>query len=129
MFKLYDTYGFPMDLIGEACREQGMAVDESGVQSGHRGTDGTVRGRPADFESETLRAGIVALDQRIVPKAGKLELAGERPTVIQSEFVGYQNLESIEVLRGDPEREINQLKKQSEGEEVELVFDKTPILS
>src|SRR5574341_1076545 len=32
VFKLYDTYGFPMDLISEACREQGMAVDEAGFQ-------------------------------------------------------------------------------------------------
>ncbi len=32
VFKLYDTYGFPMDLIAEACREQGMAVDEAGFQ-------------------------------------------------------------------------------------------------
>src|SRR5262245_53380113 len=32
LFKLYDTYGFPMDLIGEACREQGMTLDEAGFE-------------------------------------------------------------------------------------------------
>src|SRR5690349_9876322 len=33
VFKLYDTYGFPMDLITEACREQGMTVDEPGFNA------------------------------------------------------------------------------------------------
>ena len=33
VFKLYDTYGFPMDLITEASREQGMTVDEAGFDA------------------------------------------------------------------------------------------------
>ena len=33
VFKLYDTYGFPMDLITEACREQGLTVDEAGFDA------------------------------------------------------------------------------------------------
>src|ERR1044072_5820661 len=34
VFKLYDTYGFLMDLITEACREQGsMTVDEAGFEA------------------------------------------------------------------------------------------------
>ncbi|HEU5202020.1 MAG TPA: alanine--tRNA ligase, partial [Nitrospira sp.] len=33
VFKLYDTYGFPMDLITEACREQGMTVDQQGFDA------------------------------------------------------------------------------------------------
>lgn len=36
IFKLYDTYGFPMDLIAEACREQDIRLDETGFEAGYR---------------------------------------------------------------------------------------------
>ena len=29
-FKLHDTYGFPLDLSGDVCRERGLSVDEAG---------------------------------------------------------------------------------------------------
>ena len=29
-FKLHDTYGFPLDLSGDVCRERGLSVDETG---------------------------------------------------------------------------------------------------
>ncbi|MCK6432666.1 MAG: alanine--tRNA ligase [Burkholderiaceae bacterium] len=32
-FKLHDTFGFPVDLTGDVCRERGVAVDEAGFQA------------------------------------------------------------------------------------------------
>ncbi|WP_280190379.1 alanine--tRNA ligase [Delftia sp. PS-11] len=32
-FKLHDTYGFPLDLTNDVCRERGVGVDEAGFQS------------------------------------------------------------------------------------------------
>jgi len=32
-FKLYDTYGFPLDLTADVCRERGVAVDERGFET------------------------------------------------------------------------------------------------
>ena len=32
-FKLHDTYGFPLDLSADVCRERGLAVDEAGFHS------------------------------------------------------------------------------------------------
>lgn len=31
-FKLYDTYGFPLDLTADVCRERGIAIDEAGFE-------------------------------------------------------------------------------------------------
>ncbi|MCU0969543.1 MAG: alanine--tRNA ligase, partial [Rubrivivax sp.] len=32
-FKLHDTFGFPLDLTADVCRERGVTVDEAGFQS------------------------------------------------------------------------------------------------
>ena len=32
-FKLHDTYGFPLDLTADVCRERGVSVDEPGFQA------------------------------------------------------------------------------------------------
>lgn len=29
-FKLYDTYGFPLDLTADVCRERNIRIDEEG---------------------------------------------------------------------------------------------------
>ena len=32
-FKLHDTFGFPVDLTGDVCRERGVSVDEAGFEA------------------------------------------------------------------------------------------------
>ena len=63
VFKLYDTYGFPVDLTADIARERGLSVDEPGFEAAMTGqreraraaskfgvaADGTVR---TDVESE-----------------------------------------------------------------------------
>ena len=108
VFKLYDTYGFPMDLMAEACREQGMTLDEAGFDQAIEEQRNRAR-RTGGFEQETTRPAVS-------------ELAGR---VGATKFIGYDRLESESlvqaILKGD-----RLVKEAAEGDEVELVLDVTP---
>jgi len=108
VFKLYDTYGFPMDLIGEACREQGMTVDEPGFEAAIEEQRNRAR-KTGGFEQETARPAVAELAKRLGTTT----------------FIGYDRLESNSVLhailRGD-----RLVKEAVEGDEVEVVLDVTP---
>jgi alanyl-tRNA synthetase len=108
VFKLYDTYGFPMDLMGEACREQGMTLDEAGFDQAIEEQRTRAR-KTGGFEQETARPAVAEL-------AGRLGA---------TKFVGYERLESESlvqaILKGD-----RLVKEAAEGDEVELVLDVTP---
>ena len=108
VFKLYDTYGFPLDLIGEACREQGMTLDEAGFDQAIEEQRNRAR-KTGGFEQETARPAVA-------------ELAGRLGT---TKFIGYDRLESDSIvqaiLKGD-----RLVKEAAEGDEVELVLDVTP---
>ncbi|MDE3050662.1 MAG: alanine--tRNA ligase, partial [Nitrospirota bacterium] len=108
VFKLYDTYGFPMDLMGEACREQGMTLDEAGFDQAIEEQRNRAR-KTGGFEQETARPALA-------------ELAGRLGT---TKFIGYDRLESDSlvqaILKGD-----RLVKEAAEGDDVELVLDVTP---
>ncbi len=108
VFKLYDTYGFPMDLIGEACREQGLTVDEQGFDAAIEEQRNRAR-KTGGFEQETARPAVGELAKRLGATT----------------FIGYDRLESESVvqaiLKGD-----RLVKEAVEGEEVEVVVDVTP---
>ena len=108
VFKLYDTYGFPIDLMGEACREQGMTLDEVGFDQAIEEQRNRAR-KTGGFEQETARPAVT-------------ELAGR---VGATKFIGYDRLESDSlvqaILKGD-----RLVKEAAEGDEVELVLDVTP---
>jgi len=108
VFKLYDTYGFPMDLMAEACREQGMTLDEAGFDQAIEEQRNRAR-KTGGFEQETTRPAVS-------------QLAGR---VGATKFIGYDRLESESlvqaILKGD-----RLVKEAAEGDEVELVLDVTP---
>ena len=47
-FKLHDTYGFPLDLSADVCRERGVTVDEAGF-NGAIASAQITRSRPRRF--------------------------------------------------------------------------------
>lgn len=108
IFKLYDTYGFPMDLITEACREQGMTVDESGFDAAIEEQRTRAR-KTGGFEQVTARPAVAELAKRVGATL----------------FVGYDRLESDGILRAILKGE-QLVKEASEGDDVEVALDATP---
>jgi alanyl-tRNA synthetase len=68
-FTLYDTYGFPLDLTADICRERGITLDEAGFTAA------------MEQQKKTARA------------AGKFKMAaGVEYSGAKTQFVGYENL-------------------------------------
>ena len=89
-FKLYDTYGFPIDLTKEILEEKGMNVDEDGFKALMEVQRQTARG--ARKETNYMGADVTVYES-IDPS-------------ITSTFVGYDNLEytsEVIVLTSDTE--------------------------
>ncbi|MBN1351278.1 alanine--tRNA ligase [candidate division KSB1 bacterium] len=99
-FKLYDTYGFPLDLTQLMAREAGFTVDEHGFT---REMD-KQRQRSRDVGIREYEPGRLLEDWQIVTK-GK-----------DSEFIGYDHLESRGTIRGFKQ----------EGDRLFITLDKTP---
>jgi alanyl-tRNA synthetase len=108
LFKLYDTYGFPLDLIADIAREHGLSLDEAGFTAAME--DQRERARAAGgFEVEQVQA----IYRDVLAASGA------------TSFVGDDTLEAdvrlVAMFRdGHPVREA------SEGQTVELIFDRTP---
>ncbi|MCA1246935.1 alanine--tRNA ligase [Massilia sp. MS-15] len=68
-FTLYDTYGFPLDLTADICRERGVTLDEAGFAAA------------MEQQKKTARAA------GKFKMAAKVEYAGEK-----TKFVGYESL-------------------------------------
>ena len=108
-FKLYDTYGFPIELTEEILEEKGMKVDHESFKKEME--EQRQRARSARGESSYMGS-----DESPI---NKIEAS------INTEFVGYNNIEinsKIIVLANDNEF-VNELSK---GDKGYIVTDKTP---
>lgn len=101
-FKLYDTYGFPLDLTADVARERGLKVDEDGFNVA------------MEKQREMARAaGNFASDY-----SKGLEIAGE------TEFLGYTELKNIGTVKA-LFKEGQAVDTLTAGDEALLVLDKT----
>ena len=104
-FKLYDTYGFPLELTQEIAEENGLTVDVSG------------------FESEMEQAKIIAqLAHQTIDLTAE---GGVKLDVDKTEFLGYTDLTSpaqVMALIADGK----QVEDAETGTQVQIVLDKTP---
>ncbi|MCQ2554903.1 MAG: alanine--tRNA ligase, partial [Clostridia bacterium] len=106
-FKLYDTYGFPIELTEEILEAKGYTVDHEGFKTNMK------------EQKELARRNRKATgDEGWEEK--KYEL-----TVSQTEFVGYEKLKAdgtvLAIVNGD-----GLCETASEGEKVQLILDITP---
>jgi len=76
-FKLYDTYGFPIELVGAVAREQGYTIDMAAFE--------------AEMAAQQAQSGKKTTDM-----LSTLELGPD----ITSEFTGYQELETTSIIIG-----------------------------
>ena len=103
VFKLYDTYGFPMDLTADIARERELSIDEAGFE------------REMEAQRERARsASAFGLDYNSLVKVD-----------VDTEFLGYSATEGsakIVALYKDGQS-VEQL---GEGEEGVVILDRTP---
>ena len=105
-FKLYDTYGFPIDLTIEMCQDEGMSVDENGFK--------------ALMEEQRVRA------RKAREALGDLGWAGIEfgKDIPDTRFVGYDHAETeAKVLALVSEDELQQ--ELGAGAEGIIVLDQT----
>jgi alanyl-tRNA synthetase len=103
VFKLYDTYGFPVDLTADVARERGLSIDQAGFD--------------AEMDAQRKRA----------QAASKFKVDLRAGTSIESRttFQGYEGTDAeghvVALLKNG-----EQVQTLGSGEEGEVVLDSTP---
>ncbi|HHV72763.1 MAG TPA: alanine--tRNA ligase, partial [Clostridia bacterium] len=108
-FRLYDTYGFPLELTQEIAEESGLSVDLEGFEAEMKIQ--RERARAAHKEADHVASGLGELLNK-----ANLE---------KTDFCGYDRLEVeakvMAIIEGD-----RLIESASKGQEVKLIFNSTP---
>jgi alanyl-tRNA synthetase len=114
VFRLYDTYGFPKELTAEIAKERGLSIDLDGFET------------EMEKQRERARAGQIVSASATLIGTGTLSAKGEviKP-IKRTEFIGYEGITCRAKplwlkVKGQP------VKTASQGEEVDIILDKTP---
>jgi len=106
-FRLYDTYGFPVDLTADIARERGLSVDMQGFEAA------------MEQQRETARA------------AGKFSAGSGLPAELvaklkPTEFLGYDSLDVGGLVVAALLKEGRPVDSVSAGDEAVVILDRTP---
>ncbi len=109
LFKLYDTFGFPLDLVSDMARDMHLELDEEGYR------------RAMQEQREKARASWTGSGEgKIKPVYKDVAAAIKKPI-----FIGYEALEGsagiIAIIKDD-----KRVNEAHEGNEVEILLDQTP---
>ena len=104
VFKLYDTFGFPVDLTADIARERGLTIDQPGFD--------------AAMEKQRKQS-------QEASKFGGFDLSGAISIEGKSNFSGYESLSDtgtvVALLRGK-----ERIETLAAGEEGQVILDHTP---
>ncbi|MEE4299192.1 MAG: alanine--tRNA ligase [Pseudomonadales bacterium] len=108
VFRLYDTYGFPVDLTADVARERGLRLDEAGFE--------------AEMEAQRARA-------RAASRFGAAE--GDGLTLDEeTEFTGYEEVDArsriAALFRSEEGGTTERVEVLESGEAGIVVLDRTP---
>ncbi len=120
VFKLFDTYGFPVDLTADIARERGLTIDQKGFE---------------ELMLAQRDRGRAASRFTVNVDAGSVSLTGHPPTVTvkslpfksdaESDFSGYGQIEEqseiVELYKG-----IKRVKSLTKGENGTAILKSTP---
>ena len=108
-FRLYDTFGFPLDLTAEILQERGMSFDEEGF-----------RAQMEEQKQKSKQAGLGISEGKMKEVYRRLANEG-----IKTAFLGYEEIQSeskiLRLIKGD-----EVVPFAVEGDEVEVVTEETP---
>lgn len=107
IFRLYDTYGFPVELTEEYAEEQGLAIDHEGFEKEMESQRDRARKARQEVDSMQVQSGVL----------GNIK--------VESEFIGYDQWSNeaqiVALLRNGQEVETAEAR-----DEIQFILDKTP---
>jgi len=107
-FKLYDTYGFPIDLTLDIAKEQNIVVDIEGFN------------KHLEMQRQRSKSSVnINIDLKDTLGLALKDLK-------QTEFVGYDKFEDQGLLLAILDMDLKSVNSVKEGENAYFVFDKTP---
>lgn len=109
LFRLYDTFGFPLDLVADMARDMDLKLDEEGYN------------RAMEEQREKARSAWAGSGEAKVNPVYKEVAAGIKKPV----FTGYETLQDngqvVAIIKGG-----KKVSEAHEGDEAEIVVDRTP---
>ncbi|EOR23722.1 alanyl-tRNA ligase [Niallia nealsonii AAU1] len=107
IFRLYDTYGFPVELTEEYAEEQGLRIDHEGFEKEMESQRDRARKARQEVDSMQVQSGVL----------GNIK--------VESEFIGYDQWATeakiVALLKNGEEVDAAEA-----GDEIQFILDKTP---
>jgi len=110
IFKLYDTYGFPVDIVRDVALEQGLSIDEPGFARAME--------EQRSLSKKSWKGGALAA---MLPGVKKLVDQGHK-----TGFIGYKSHRSKSLIKGLIDHEGESVSTVSQGERISIFCPETP---